>query len=563
MQNFRPSNNKSRSMAVDGILPGGRSPRPTRPGGQIRRNTAYRPEPAPPRARATSIGDFRQPATAGRSLSDQAVPLRVSGSSVAVEQPWDRRRTPGGTTGTKRKPKRKLWPFSRKKKFKTPLTRKQKIKRTFLALLVLGLLFGGAFAGYTWWNARKVLSGGGSAPALEDCADLSQLNREGDCRINVMLLGKGGGTHEAPDLTDTIIIASIDPVHNEAALVSIPRDLYVQPEGQYGYTKINAVYANAKNNALGSGKSKKTAEQEGLNAIEQTLESKLDIPIHYYGMIDFKGFEKAIDTVGGITIDVKTPLVDPSVAWENNWNPTIAPKGVQEFDGKRALLYARSRQSSPRGDFDRSQRQREVIVALKDKVFSAGTYSNPVKISQLIEAFGSHIETNFSIDEIMKLYGIGKDTQSQSIKSIGLSDPPNDYLTTGMYNGQSVVMPKAGVDDYGPIRRFIRRTLVDPRIREENASVVVLNGTSSAGLGKTKADMLKSYGYNVIEVGDAPSKDFSQTVVVDLRDGNKKFTKHYLERRFNTSVTGRLPDGITVPETADFVIIIGQNEAGN
>lgn len=541
-------------MAMDGIIRTGRTLPPSKPG-PIRRTTAYRPEPAPPRARATSVGDFRQPATTGKSLSDQAVPLRVSGSSIAADQPWGKR---GTEKKASKKRRFKLWPFGRKKKFKTPMTRKQKIKRGLIIFMLIGMLLAALAAGYTYWNARKVLSGGGGSPALQDCEDLSKLNKEGDCRVNIMLLGKGGGAHEAPDLTDTIIIASIDPVHNEAALISVPRDLYVKPEGEYGYSKINAVYANAKNSATAEGKSTKEAEQVGLKAIEKTLETKMDIPIHYYGMIDFTGFQKAIDTVGGVTINVKEPLYDPSVAWENNWNPLIADTGVQTMNGKKALLYARSRQSSPRGDFDRAVRQREVMVALKDKIFSAGTYSNPVKVSQLIDAFGGHIETNFSIDEIMKLYGIGKDTQSQNIKSIGLSDEPNDFLTTDMYAGQSVVIPKAGIDDYSEIQKFIRKTLIDPRIREENASVIVLNGTNTAGLAKKQADLLKSYGYNVTDSKDAPTKDYDKTVIVDLRDGNKKFTKHYLERRYKTSATGRLPDGITAPETADFVIIIGQ-----
>lgn len=539
---------------MDGIIRGDRAPK-TASGGPLRRTTAYRPEPAPPRARATSIGDFRQPAQ--RSITDQAVPLRVSGSTAAVEQPWEQRRL---GTPPKKKAAKTLWPFKKKKKFKNPATSKRKLKRALLVLIFLALLGGGFMFAKTWLNARRVLPGGGGSPALSDCEDLSQLKREGDCRVNVMLLGKGGGTHEAPDLTDTIIVASIDPIHHEAALVSIPRDLYVKPEGAYGYTKINAVYANAKNGAVSQGKSKKDAEKAGLNAIESTLESKLDIPIHYYGMIDFKGFEKAIDTVGGVTIDVKQQLYDPTVAWENNWNPVIADVGVQKFDGQRALLYARSRHGTGQSDFDRGRRQREVIVALKEKIFSAGTYSNPVKVSQLIDNFGSHIETNFSIDEIMKLYGIGKDMQSSKIKSIGLTDPPHDYLTTDNYYGQSVVVPKAGLDNYAAIQKFIHKTLVDPRIRQENAEVMVLNGTSTPGFAKKKADILKSFGYRVTTVDDAPTKDYQQTVIVDLRDGDKKYTKHYLERRFGASVTGKLPDGITASETTDFVIILGQNE---
>lgn len=555
MHTYRSPKKQSGGLAVDGIVRPGRAPKTDLQRRAIRRTTSYRPEVAPPRARVTKVGDFRQPATS--SITDQAQPLKVSRSTVALDSPW--RTRPSDTAAKKpTKQRRKLWPFGRKKR--APLSRKQKIKRGLLILLALLILAGGFMFIKTWWNARKILPGGGGSPALQDCEDLSQLNVEGDCRVNVMLLGKGGGAHEAPDLTDTIIIASIDPIHNESTLVSVPRDLYVKPDGEFGYSKINAVYANAKNNATANGKSKKDAEAAGLKAIEKTLESKMGIPIHYYGVIDFAGFKKAIDTVGGITINVKEQLYDPSIAWENDWNPVIAEKGVQQFDGKRALLYARSRQSSPRGDFDRSERQREVMVALKDKIFSAGTYSNPVKVTQLLDAFGGNIQTNFSIDEIMKLYGIGNETQSANIKSVGLSDPPNDFITTDTYNGQSVVVPKAGLDDFSQIQAFLRKTLVDPRIRQENASVIVLNGTETAGLGKTKSDLLKSYGYNIAEVKDAPTKDYANTVVVDLRDGNKKYTKHYLERRFKTSATGRLPEGITAPETADFVIILGRNE---
>ncbi len=566
MYNFKTVKKQPSGKAVDGIIRPARQPRTTETGGQFRRVKSYRPEPAPPRARKTPIGDFRQPTA--RSITDRARPLSVSGSTVALEQPWDdRTMNDDKEKPNKKAGKRRLWPFGKgkDKTKKKPRTKKQKIRRGLLIFLLLGILAGAFMFGKTYWNARKVLSGGGGSPALQqDCEDLSQLKVEGDCRVNVMILGKGGGSHEAPDLTDTIIIASIDPIHKEAALVSIPRDLYVQADGGYGYTKINAVYANAKSASFAqsnrSNAAKKRAEQAGLTAIEKTLENKLGIPIHYYGMIDFEGFRRAVDTVGGVTIDVKEPLIDPSVAWENNWNATIATKGVQKFDGKKALLYARSRQSSPRGDFDRSQRQREVIVALKDKIFTAGTYGNPVKVSQLIDTFGSRVSTNFSIDEIMKLYGIGKDMPSANIKSIGLSDPPNDYLTTDTYNGQSVVVPKAGLDNYDAIRKYIRKVLVDPRIRQENAQVVVLNGTPTAGLAAKKAAVLKSFGYNIGEVKDAPTKDYQKTVIVDLRSGNKKYTKHYLERRFGVSVTDKLPSGIVAPETADFVIILGQNE---
>lgn len=568
MQNFKSAKKRPSGSAVDGFL----SPRKTSDGivrrpsstsasGQIRRVRSYRPEVAPARARTTSLGDFRQPAAA--TLAGSAQPLRVSASSssVAVEQPWGRST---GKEEPRAKSKKRRWPLGKKKSrgVKTPTSRKKKILKVFLILSILLVLTAGFLAAKTWWNARKVLSGGGSAPALQqDCADLSQLKQEGDCRVNVLVMGRGGDSHTAPDLTDTIIIASIDPVNNEAALVSIPRDFYVTPDGGYGYTKINAVYANAKNAVLAQGGDnvKKRAHEAGVKSLEKTVENTLGIPIHYYGMIDFKGFQKAIDTVGGVSINVKTPVYEEMVL---NGKPYVldVKKGQQEFNGLKALMYSRSRYTSARGDFDRAARQREIIVALKDKVLSAGTYGNPVKITQLLDNFGSHTQTNFSVNDLARLYAVGKEIDSKNIKSIGLADPPRDFLITGMYNGQSVVLPKAGLGVYGPIQNYIRSALKDPYVKKENASILVLNGTSTAGLATEKVALLKSLGYNVGKPEDAPTKNYQKTIIVDMRDGEKKYSKHYLEKRFKTTAVSRLPDSKIDPGMADFVIILGQNE---
>jgi LCP family protein required for cell wall assembly len=563
MQNFKKPNKRPNGLAVDGIVRPTRSPKTNLSEGKIHRVRSYRPEVAPIRARKSSVGDFRQPET--RRITDGSIPLGERGARPLLNEENQNQPKLGESvkqqqSSGKEKKSRKWWPFKRKNKDKQPLTKKQKIKRGVLIFAGLAVLMGLLFAGFTWWNARKVLPGGGGAPALQDCEDLSQLKKEGDCRVNILLLGRGGGTHEAPDLTDTIIVASIDPVQNEAVLLSVPRDLYVKSRDGYSYSKINAVFANARNAARGEGKNNKDSDLKGLAAIEGTLEDVLDIPIHYNAMVDFEGFRQAIETVGGVTINVKEELYDPTVAWENNWDPYIAKVGVQEFNGQRALLYARSRQTSPRGDFDRSARQREVLVALKDKIFTAGTYGNPVKVTQLLDTFGDHVKTNFSIDEIMKLYAIGSKTQSTNIKSVGLSDPPNDYLTTDMYGGQSVVVPTAGLDNYDDIRAFLRRTLIDPRIKQEQPVVAVINGTSTAGLSTDKTALLKSYGYKMKEASDAPTKDYEQTVLVDLRGGDKKFSTHYLQRRFKTTATDKLPAGITVGEDVDFVIILGRNE---
>lgn len=437
------------------------------------------------------------------------------------------------------------------------------VKRTALVLLVLVIALGAFLGVKSYLKSRRVLKGGGSAAALTENVDPTRLKGEGDGRINILLLGKGGPGHDGPDLTDTLMIASIDPVHKEAALVSIPRDLWVKPAGSYGYTKINAVYADAKYAVLNGKKvpnQQQAAEDAGEKAVKQTVESTFGIPLHYYVNVDFEGFRKAIDTVGGVDINVKTKVYDPTVAWENNWNPVVAAVGQQHMDGKKALLYARSRHGSARGDFDRAERQRELMVAMKEKIMSAGTYGNPLKISQLLDAFGDHVSTNFSSNEVLRLYNIAKNIPSSKVTSVGLADPPNDYLVTGDVGGQSVVLPRAGVGNYTELQSYIRNTLKDSYIKDENASIIVLNGTNTPGLATTKGNELKSFGYNVIQIGDAPTKGYSQTQLIDLRNGSKKYTKHYLEGRLGVTATTKVPDGINTGN-ADFVIVLGSNTA--
>lgn len=435
------------------------------------------------------------------------------------------------------------------------------LKRSFAGISVVVLLLSGFLTGYAFLKANKVFQGGSSALALECGVDPQRLQKEGDGRVNILLLGKGGTGHDGADLTDTIMVASIDSCQKEVGLLSIPRDLYVKsPSG--GSTKINSVYALTKEAALYDGASPAEAEKQGVEATEKVVENVTGIPMHYYAMVDFEAFRKAIDTVGGVDINVKEQLYDPTVAWENNWNPVIAKAGPNHFDGKKALLYARSRHGSARGDFDRAERQREILLALQDKVFSLGTFSNPVKISQLVAAFGDHVQTNLSVDDLMAMYDIIGGVEDHKVVSISLADPPNDFVTTDSVGGLSVVVPKAGTYDYAAIQNYVRNTLRDGFLKKENASIIVLNGSGTPGAATATSDLLKSYGYNVIETGDAPSSDYAQTTIVSLHGRDKKYTERYLEQRLGTNATSKLPAGIDA-KTADFVIIVGDNETGN
>lgn len=445
------------------------------------------------------------------------------------------------------------------KKTKKKRNWKKRALRGFVGFSVILVLIFGFLFGKGYLKLHNIFKGGTEgAAALQDDVDPSRLRGEGDGRVNILLLGRGGEGQTGPDLTDTILIASIDPINKKAALLSVPRDLYYPKTSNY---RVNSVFAEAKYAALARKASKTDAENAGFTAIEKVIQDDLGIPIHYHVMMDFAGFVQAINTVGGVDINVD----EKGVVYERLWDSLTrknyildVKQGQQHFDGQRALYYARSRKTSSRGDFDRAERQRKLLIALKEKILSLGTFANPIKISQLLDAFGNHVQANMSINEVMRLYEIGKEINSDEIATLSLVDPPNNLLTSVNISGQSIQRPKAGLNDFSEIQSFVRNQLKDGFIAKENASIVVLNGTSSSGLAAKRTAELKSYGYNVIGTGDAPTKNYKENVIVSLRGDDKKYTRHYLELRFGVKSVSSLPSGVSNDSNADFVIIVGQ-----
>lgn len=468
-------------------------------------------------------------------------------------------------------PKQKRRWFSRKQKDLTASKKRRSpvlrvLKWAFLFILITGLGFAG-YTGYKLYSAQsKIIDReGGSSLALRKNVAPSELNGEGDGRVNILLIGKGGEGHEAGDLTDTLLVASIDPFGKTAAILSIPRDLYVKVPGYYSM-KINAAYETGKDDAKGD-------EKAGVNLLEKTIEEHLGIPIHYYGMVDFTAFKQAADAVGGIDINIQGSdpnclnggIYDPIFDWQYGKNALRLYGGQQHLNGTQTLLLSRARNSHggcgmPRSDFDRNMNQRKILVALKDKIFSLDTFSNPLKVVQLMDAAGDHVRTNIRTTEIARLYQLGKDIPSDQIQSLSLVDGDKPLVQGAMINGASVVVPIAGVGNYDAIRAFVRSSLVDGYIKKEGAKVAVLNGAGVPGLAKTKADELKSYGYQVVYVGDATT-GVAKTQLIDATKSAtaKPYTKRYLEQRFKViGQSGQLPVEVTDP-TVDFVIILGQD----
>lgn len=438
--------------------------------------------------------------------------------------------------------------------------------RTVAFTMIAVLVVGGLLFAKGYFKLQKVFQGGSKAAALASNVDPSLLKGEGDGRVNILLMGIGGAQHDGGDLTDTLMIASVDPVNNGATLVSIPRDLWTKMPNNYisSYQKINAAYESGKYKFLGKQDLKSTdhkAIMAGFSGVDSVVERVTGVPIHYNMLVNFQAFSQAVDTLGGITINAPERLYDPTMAWENHWNPVLAVAGMNTFNGHQALNYVRSRETS--SDFARGQRQRLMLMALKDKATDLGTITNPIKLSSLLSAFGDNVQSDISFSDMTRMATIMKKIPSSAIQSVGLTDGNNNFVTTGTINGMSVVMPKAGLEDYSQIQAYIRSKLKDGYIAKENANITILNGSGMAGLATDKAAELKTYGYNVGTVANAPTEDYTQTKIIDLSNGAKKYTLNYLKNRFGvTTIDHQLPTGI-VPGSANIVIILGTDATSN
>ena len=264
-------------------------------------------------------------------------------------------------------------------------------------------------------------------------------------RINILILGMGGPGHDGPYLTDTIIVASIQPSTNHVAMLSIPRDMAAPIPG-YGWYKIN--HANA------FGEDEKPGHGGELAAA--VVEKTLDEPMDYYIRVDFTAFEKLIDEVGGIDIAVERSFVDQSFpAGPNTYRTVSFKKGAQHMDGKTALLFARSRHGNngEGSDFARARRQQKVLVALKDQLLSLGTITNPARVKRILETLNEHVTSNISLTEILQFISLAQSVDATIIKQHVLTNAEDDLLQNATVNGAFLLQPRNG--DYGAIHTLV------------------------------------------------------------------------------------------------------------
>lgn len=289
-------------------------------------------------------------------------------------------------------------------------------------------------------------------------------------RTNIIILGIAGGDHDGSDLTDTIILMSIDLNRYDVVLISIPRDMWVPSLKD----KINSAYHYGEERKKGGG----------LSLSKSVVEEVVGQPVHYAWVIDFSGFKKNIDLIGGVDIYVENAFTDkfyPIPGFENDFcggDPQFLcryetlqfEKGWQHMDAETALKYVRSRQAEgdEGTDFARGRRQQQLIAAVRNKLFKSNSlWQNPLRLKELFTAFDEATDTDMKLSEQILFFKLFLKVTDEKIRKIILDSGDEREERKGFlvnpplweYNGEWVLVPRTG--NFEEIHKFFSCQLQD------------------------------------------------------------------------------------------------------
>ncbi len=475
------------------------------------------------------------------------------------------------------------------------IKKRRKVKNYLIALIVIAIIFSGkvimSSQGASQWLTNNTFWG--RVTHLAATSDNKLIGEDQD-RINILLLGMGGANHDGGYLADTIILVSIKPSTKQVALISIPRDLTV-PNDSGAWRKVNSVNALAEANETGSGGP----------AMMKTLSSVLGTDINYYIRVDFDGFIKIIDELGGVDVNVANTLDDysyPVRGQEDNpdyyarYEHLHFDPGEQHMDGSLALKYARSRHAAGAegSDFARARRQQLILEAVKDKLLSRNTLLKPGMVSRIISDLKNNIKTNLDVWAMVKLWSDYKDINRSQIINKVLDNGADGLLISSRGEGGAyILIPKTG--NFTAIKAMVQNIfgentdssnnsgekasssektdkateteIVKIKKISEEANVAVLNGTWVSGLAAKTALSLQDYGFKITETANAPTREYNNSVIYTLSTDKKTKTLETLKAAGQASLAYDSPSWLETyknsPEHPDFILIIGANVNNN
>ncbi len=330
--------------------------------------------------------------------------------------------------------------------------------------------------------------------------DKFPLKGEKNGRINFLLLGMGGEGHKGKYLTDSIMLVSVNTQTGQLALLSIPRDLYVKiPHSNELYTKINALYAYEMKN--------KEIDDDPFSSIKDAVTEITNQEIHYFAALDFEGFKKIINELGGIDVEVEEDIYDPRYPGPN-YSYTIfeLKKGFHHLDAETALKYARVRHTKG-GDFARAARQQKVLEAIQKKASQLKIILNPIKINNLIEILGENLKTNVQLEEIPSFIELTKNVNFYQITNRVLDAWSENALLASTHvpmGGVSAYVLLPRVQNYSQIQFLAENIFSVDKIEErkkeiEKEAAKILAFAPTKNLAKIKSSLNK-VGYARIEI---------------------------------------------------------------
>lgn len=435
------------------------------------------------------------------------------------------------------------------KKAKKTISKKRKII-TGIILGIVTLLIA-AVVWFIIWGCNilaKITDGDGNIFDLFT-ETYEPLKTDENGRTNILAFGTSGYdmegtegeyTHDGAQLTDSIMVISLDQQTGDVAMLSLPRDLKSSPTCT-ATGKINEIYwCNNQDNIN---------EQAGAESLVAEVSDILDLDIQYYVHINWGSLVQIVDILGGITVTLDEDIDD------YYYTGAVYQAGTEYvLNGAEALGLARARHGTASGDFSRGASQQKILIGIKNKI----TQNNLslTDIISLASTLGDNLRTNFSVEELKTIAHIATSLDLDSMRQVSLLEP-EPLMTTDNIGGISYVLPSAGINNYINIQEYVGKMFSsDPRIYEDS-SIIVLNGTEDYGIASAEQTKLEENGYRNIYTDDAPDIYTKEYTLYALTDNAPK-TKNLLEQKYN--VTAKSADELpaNIPANYDFVLILGE-----
>ncbi len=383
---------------------------------------------------------------------------------------------------------------------------------------------------------------------------------DGKTRLNILLIGadEQRGGHN----TDTLITVSIDPVTKQVAMFSLPRDTVDVPVpagparslwGSAYRNKINSFFINNRRRGDVWPGNDRT---RGYNALKSVIGELYGLDIKYFVEVNFDGFRKVVDAVGGVTVNVQIPVSDDAFpAVTGRATRLYIPSGLQHMDGAQALRYARSRKTS--SDFDRAARQQRLLLSLREQ---ADPQDLIPRLPQLIDALKQTVRTDIPISQLDELLGLASSVDTTNIRSYVFSPPLYATDTCSDPRG-CVVLPQIDRIKIAVQNAFKGSPADEARrqkLASEGAQIWVLNGTGELNRGARIAGYLEAQGLAASAPRQRPPGSVPASTKIVVYNGAETGltdTIAYLEQRFRVKVTPAKDPAVR----ADIVITIGRD----